>query len=50
MFNYNLFNEEDKDLLRVLINSTETLSKKIEETVTNIPENKIALARVSRLF
>lgn len=50
MFNYNLFNEEDKDLLRVLINSTETLSKKIEETVTNIPGNKIALARVSRLF
>ncbi len=34
MFNYNLFNEEDKDLLRILFNSTETLSKKILEAVS----------------
>lgn len=47
MFNYNLFNEEDKDMLRILINSTETLSKKIGETVTNIPENKIAIVGIS---
>lgn len=33
MFNYNLFSEADKDILRILINSAETLSKKIGETV-----------------
>ena len=33
MFNYNLFSEADKDMLRILINSAETLSKKIGETV-----------------
>lgn len=33
MFDYNLFSEADKDILRILINSAETLSKKIGETV-----------------
>lgn len=33
MFNYDLFSEADKDMLRILMNSAETLSKKIGETV-----------------
>ena len=33
MFNYDLFSETDKDMLRILMNSAETLSKKIGETV-----------------